>query len=557
MPAIISSFEQQFDSAYRPSPFFGDIEYTRFGQAMLSNLLGGLGYFYGTALVDKSHNPAYQEQDPDFWRINPRIREHAPKNVTAPYELFTCVPARPLFPRGFLWDEGFHQLVIIDWDVDLSMEVVRSWLSLMDEDGWIAREQILGDEARSKVPKQYWVQYPEFANPPMLFLVVQRFMAKTSGREDYRGAPSQFLREADMTNRMLRNIYPLLKRNYLWFRKSQQGNVEATVEGYRWKGHTMEQILTSGLDDYPRAQPPHPSELHVDAISWIGLMADVLADIAGYLNLVQDKDLFEQHRAAILSSLDAIHWSEKDQNYCDTTSITGSREHVCHNGYTSLLPFITGLLSPTHPRLNYTLNFIRNESTLWTPHGLRSLSKSDPLYLSGENYWRAPIWVNFNYLVISQLLEYASAQGPLQKQARAMYSELRRNVIRTVFNAWKETGYAWEQYSQDTGKGQRTQHFNGWTTLIVKILHMPDLNMPSTSTSTHYSDGPTLVDETSRTDFMRGDDAYDDQFDTRESFKVGPRSERAGNVSPVQWMGIIVLIIMGMRFRRRIGWWLR
>jgi mannosyl-oligosaccharide glucosidase len=32
------------------------------------------------------------------------------------------------------------------------------------------------------------------------------------------------------------------------------------------------------------------------------------------------------------------------------------------------------------------------------------LSKKDEFYGTGENYWRGPIWMNINYLAVSQLL---------------------------------------------------------------------------------------------------------------------------------------------------------
>lgn len=48
-----------------------------------------------------------------------------------------------------------------------------------------------------------------------------------------------------------------------------------------------------------------------------------------------------------------------------------------------------------------------------------------------------------------------------------------------MFKSWKNTGFAWEQYNPDTGKGQRTQHFTGWTSLIVRILSMPNLQPAS------------------------------------------------------------------------------
>ena len=32
-----------------------------------------------------------------------------------------------------------------------SVEIMRDWFNLIDDDGWVGREQILGEEARSKV----------------------------------------------------------------------------------------------------------------------------------------------------------------------------------------------------------------------------------------------------------------------------------------------------------------------------------------------------------------------------------------------------------------------
>lgn len=70
----------------------------------------------------------------------------------------------------------------------------------------------------------------------------------------------------------------------------------------------------------------------------------------------------------------------------------------------------------------------------------------------------------------------ATQSGPHQKTAKDLYTRLRKNVVDTVYDSWEETGFAWEQYNPETGKGQRTQHFTGWTSLVVKIMTMPDVS---------------------------------------------------------------------------------
>ena len=116
----------------------------------LGNLLGSITFFHGQGLVAT-----------DGWY------EPLP-----PASLFTGVPSRAYFPRGFLWDEGFHQLVAAQVNPHLSLRVLASWFGLIGADGWIPREVILGDEARSRVHPDFWVQFRTVANPPTLVLAL-------------------------------------------------------------------------------------------------------------------------------------------------------------------------------------------------------------------------------------------------------------------------------------------------------------------------------------------------------------------------------------------------
>jgi mannosyl-oligosaccharide glucosidase len=399
------SFRDKFAAVFAPKAPFKDPKYTKFSQAMLSNLVGGIGYFHGDSLVDRSYAPEYEEENEGFWDETADARGRAEVNREPPTELFTSIPSRPFFPRGFLWDEGFHLLPIADWDMDLTLEIVQSWFNLMDEDGWIAREQILGPEARSKVPPEFQVQYPHYANPPTLFMVLDAFVDKL-GAAKYDAAHAAALKDH------IRIFYPLLKRQYFWFRRTQWGDIKSydracfsTKEAYRWRGRTPRHILTSGLDDYPRAQPPHPGELHTDLISWMGMMSRSLRRIAESLGENEDASEFKGFENAISRNIDDLHWSESSHTFCDAT-IDDYEEsvHVCHKGYISIFPFMTGLLPADSPRLKAILDLISDPEELWSDYGIRSLSKRNEFYGTDENYWRSPVWVNMNYLVVKNLL---------------------------------------------------------------------------------------------------------------------------------------------------------
>ncbi len=73
-----------------------------------------------------------------------------------------------------------------------------------------------------------------------------------------------------------------------------------------------------------------------------------------------------------------------------------------------------------------------NSTLLWTPFGLRSLATTSAFYATPNTgtdppYWRAPIWININYLALRALRHYAGAPGPVQV----------RHTRENVFSNWR------------------------------------------------------------------------------------------------------------------------
>jgi hypothetical protein len=332
-------YDQRFRETFTLPAEYSSPSYTKFAQSITSNLIGGIGYFYGDSIIDRSFKQPYDDDGSDDDDEDVYTGPKGP-TMEPPRELLTATPSRSFFPRGFYWDEGFHLPIIADWDNDLSLEILKSWIDLIDENGWVAREQILGDEARSKVPSEFQTQYPSYANPPTLPMAVTGYISrlkKTEQRKAEGGAavvleaqlglgqlPLQepasspalvtaHLDSPSLASAYLQSIYPSLRRHYQWFRRTQRGQLKewgrkatSRVEAYRWRGRTEHHVLTSGLDDYPRAEKPHVGELHVDLMSWMGFFARTMREVAEYLGEEDDEVEYRRHERGILANLEGM-----------------------------------------------------------------------------------------------------------------------------------------------------------------------------------------------------------------------------------------------------------
>ncbi|XP_028112068.1 mannosyl-oligosaccharide glucosidase GCS1 isoform X6 [Camellia sinensis] len=484
--------EKEFDDKFKKCFNLADeldSESISTGKAAVASLLGGIGYFYGQSKISVPSNSNFKSGENYilYW----------------PAELYTAVPSRPFFPRGFLWDEGFHQLLIWRWDIHISLDIIGHWLDLMNVDGWIPREQILGDEARSKVPEEFIIQHPTNGNPPTLFLVLRDLVCGMK-RNKFTAT------ERDQISSVLDRAFVRLEAWFQWFNTTQLGK---DMSSYFWHGRdnaTMRELnpktLTSGLDDYPRASHPTEDERHLDLRCWMFLAADCLHSISKLLQKEHELGKEYDSTAKLLSNfeiLNQMHFDDAHGTYLDFGNHTekvrlswrevmgnnhyASRElvrevleqprlrFVPHIGYVSLFPFVAGIIPPDSTILEQQLNLISNRSILWTDYGLRSLSKTSSMYMKYNTehdapYWRGPIWMNINYMILSSLHRYSKENGPYRDKAKIIYNDLRSNLIRNVVKNYQQTGYFWEQFDQKKGKGKGARVFTGWTSLVLLIM---------------------------------------------------------------------------------------
>ncbi|OQV18067.1 Mannosyl-oligosaccharide glucosidase GCS1 [Hypsibius exemplaris] len=455
-------------------------EQNEFAQRVFSNLIGGLGYFYGESLVVSQ----WSSTPSKYWTTG----------------LFTAVPSRSFFPRGFLWDEGFHQLLISRWDVGLTREVMTSWFNLMNADGWIPREQILGDEARSRVPDEFIIQNSEYANPPSFFLTIESMLDSLDpDRPD----------EVDKTLKFFEFAYPRLQAWYNWFNATQTGSL---IGSYHWRGRNITterelnpKTLTSGLDDYPRASHPGPEERHVDLYCWMAYGAGVLARVAEEIGEnplpYRTAELYMKQQ----ERLDQLHWSDKHGFYADfgrhTDAVRLERQQAPRQlkpgqpapqmpkvrvvdrdpkpgfvnalGYVSLFPLMLRLLDPSAATLGHTLDHLRSPNLLWTDYGVRSLARNSALFAAHNTehdapYWRGAVWINMNFLILKALKFYGEQPGPFQEKSQRIGQELRDNLVQNMYRQYQKTGYVWEQYVDGEGRGSHP--FTGWSSLVVLIM---------------------------------------------------------------------------------------
>ncbi|KAE9547251.1 hypothetical protein FO519_009536, partial [Halicephalobus sp. NKZ332] len=364
----IAAFRKRFEDIFQLQAHGMSSDAIEMGRFGFSNMIGSVSYWTGYCQVS-----------------SPCLNWNEYINY-GPLTLYSGIPSRPYYPRGFLWDEGFHNLLMRKFRPTLSLDIIASWLDMIDSDGWIPREVVLDSEAHRRAPPLLF-EDSTVANPPMFIYLMQKLMADNNVMNSYE-------------DRILK-IYPRLKLLYIWMKDIQKGPIEGS---FQWQGRNATSDLElnpgttpSGLDDYPRASHPSKDEYHLDIKCWMAMSSTVLLNLANLANdtdwlptITADQKLFND-----LDLLDKLHWSDATQGYYDygnhsySVAIVGEpqpgggviyRREVFSKpelrfvddvyGYVNVFPFLLRLLPPDSDKLQIILKRLNDTDEMWTPFGL-------------------------------------------------------------------------------------------------------------------------------------------------------------------------------------------
>jgi neutral trehalase len=357
------------------------------------------------------------------------------------------VPDGPFF-QLFDWDMYFMG-VALSYDKVSSPIIgsVKDFLSFVDEfANWT------GYTPREIAPDALWA-LPEMCKP---------FLAQAAARASLTSGDFRWLLGSDPP--------PSQDANYLKLQAYERPDAPPRIPYYRklkdtlvfWENNRRASDglflwyngVESGTDNSP-AVSDVPSQVTegVDLQCYIYREYLALALIARRLGEEKDAGLYRGKAAALKELVRERMWSEEDGTFWNIDSRTG--KHVRVKAWTSFVPLWVKLATPEQAKRMIEKHLL-NPAEFWSPNGVRTLSKDEPLYNPKSGYWRGPVWVISNYLMMHGLLNYG-----YKPQA----AELAQKTRRLLVADFQRSGEMNENYDPETGEPAANGRFVSWNLL--------------------------------------------------------------------------------------------
>ncbi len=228
--------------------------------------------------------------------------------------------------------------------------------------------------------------------------------------------------------------------------------------------------VESGVDNNPAvSDSPAVTTEGVDLACYIDREYQAMAVIAGKLGKTEDASVYRQKADALRRLIQQRMWSPSDAMFYNIDSRTGKFIRV--KTWTNFVPLWAGVATPEQARQTIQRHLL-NPKEFWAPYGVRTLSPDEPLYNPNSGYWRGPVWVISNYLLM---------HGLMNSGYHRRATELAIKTVRLLVLDLRKTGGMNECYNPETGAPTAGGHFLSWDLLGEHMIQEATHNLDPTA----------------------------------------------------------------------------
>jgi len=343
------------------------------------------------------------------------------------------VPAGP-YTQLFDWDTYFMGVALSYDGVGEPLEnSVKDFLDFTDEN-W---------NSTGYTPREIAADAPD-ALPQMC----KPFLAQMALRASLTLKNYEWLREPSGATH--RTYYRKLGDTLAYWENTRRAN-----DGlFRWFNG-----VESGVDNNPAVsdEPADVSE-GVDLQCYIYREYRAMAVLAGKLGNASDEKEYDAKAEALAELIREKMWSQVDGMFLNVDSRTGHMIHI--ETWTNFVPLWAGIATKTEAERTIREHLL-NGKEFWSPNGIRTLAPTEPLYNPRSGYWRGPVWIVSNYLVMQGLANYGYKQEAVK---------LAEETVNLLVRDLRATGGMNENYNPETGEPAAAGHFVSWDLLAEHML---------------------------------------------------------------------------------------
>lgn len=286
----------------------------------------------------------------------------------SPFGQRWTTPDRLPHRRFWLWDSVFHSMGNVYLEPQLAYDSIKSIFDTQEKDGFISH--MSSPDSKSQVTQ-----------PPVIAWGLYKLYEKT-GRKDW-----------------LEENFDGLERYLAWDMENRDENHNYL---YEWKVNEDEpdnRCDECGMDNSPRFD----NVKLMDSIDFSCYMANEARYMEKIATVLGRPDKAEEYARLFRSIKDAVNrllYDEEDGRYYDREVESGELRKV--SAVSSFLPLFAGVC--TEESAERLVKDLFDTNTYGTAFGVPTISAQDPAF--GEDMWRGPVWINFNYFIICGLRDY-------------------------------------------------------------------------------------------------------------------------------------------------------